>query len=310
MHRLTGAAAALLLGVLALGPARAQTVKYLNQLSGAAAVAGTNTLPLCQTAGDCGSGVPLVSATVTQLATYFQSLLYPVPLGDIAGIAQNTVLGSVTTGTNAPAALTAAQLTTLCDVFTAALSGCVPASGGGTTDFLRADGTWAAVSGGSSTFTAGVGLTSSPGTDNTGSQTVANGSTLSPQQWASAYTANHTVALADGTLLYVADGTGAITFTLPQSASSGDAKNGNFSPCFLDESGYGFTLATTTSVFYGAPGVSGSSASFPPQTEVCASPDGTNWALMVVPNNSFTIATNAHAQFGGLEGEFEGALGQ
>jgi hypothetical protein len=41
--------------------------------------------------------------------------------------------------------LTATQATALLDVFTSALKGLVPASGGGTTTFLRADGTFAAV---------------------------------------------------------------------------------------------------------------------------------------------------------------------
>jgi hypothetical protein len=40
--------------------------------------------------------------------------------------------------------LTGTQATTLLDVFTSALKGLAPASGGGTTNFLRADGTWAA----------------------------------------------------------------------------------------------------------------------------------------------------------------------
>lgn len=35
------------------------------------------------------------------------------------------------------------QLTALCQSFTSSLSGCVPASGGGTVNFLRADGSWA-----------------------------------------------------------------------------------------------------------------------------------------------------------------------
>lgn len=42
--------------------------------------------------------------------------------------------------------LTNPQLTALCQQFTSTLSGCVPLSGGGTTNFLRADGVWAAPS--------------------------------------------------------------------------------------------------------------------------------------------------------------------
>lgn len=47
------------------------------------------------------------------------------------------------TGTGDPEDLTGTQAATLLDVFTSALKGLAPASGGGTTNFLRADGTWA-----------------------------------------------------------------------------------------------------------------------------------------------------------------------
>lgn len=65
-----------------------------------------------------------------------------------ADIATATIIGRVTAGTGDPEALTGTQATTLLNVFTSALKGLAPASGGGTTNFLRADGTWAAPSGG------------------------------------------------------------------------------------------------------------------------------------------------------------------
>jgi hypothetical protein len=55
----------------------------------------------------------------------------------------NTVLGNIS-GTATPVALTTTQLTALINTFTSSLSGACTASGGGTTNFLRADGTWAA----------------------------------------------------------------------------------------------------------------------------------------------------------------------
>jgi len=61
-------------------------------------------------------------------------------------------LGRITAGTGAPEQLTGTQATTLLDVFTSGLKGLVPASGGGTTNFLRADGTFAAPGAGSVTF--------------------------------------------------------------------------------------------------------------------------------------------------------------
>jgi len=65
----------------------------------------------------------------------------------LAAMAAATLKGSIAGGT--PADLTATQVTSLLNTFTSALKGLVPASGGGTTNFLRADGTFAAPPGGS-----------------------------------------------------------------------------------------------------------------------------------------------------------------
>ena len=54
----------------------------------------------------------------------------------------------ITSGSGDPEDLTGTQATTLLDTFTSSLKGLAPASGGGTTNFLRADGTWAAPAGG------------------------------------------------------------------------------------------------------------------------------------------------------------------
>jgi hypothetical protein len=54
------------------------------------------------------------------------------------------LIGNNTAGIAAPQHLTATQVTAMLDGFTTALKGLVPASGGGTSNFLRADGTWAA----------------------------------------------------------------------------------------------------------------------------------------------------------------------
>lgn len=61
--------------------------------------------------------------------------------------ATNRFLGRITSGAGDTEELTGTQATTLLDVFTTSLKGVAPASGGGTTNFLRADGTWAAPSG-------------------------------------------------------------------------------------------------------------------------------------------------------------------
>lgn len=69
------------------------------------------------------------------------------PIASLAPIASDTILGNNTGGSATPSALTQAQVTALLNVFTSSLKGLVPNSGGGTTNFLRADGSFAAPSG-------------------------------------------------------------------------------------------------------------------------------------------------------------------
>lgn len=66
----------------------------------------------------------------------------------LANVSTATLKGRVTAGSGDPEDLTGTQATTLLDVFTSTLKGLAPASGGGTSNFLRADGTWAAPAGG------------------------------------------------------------------------------------------------------------------------------------------------------------------
>lgn len=62
----------------------------------------------------------------------------------LADMATARFKARVTAGTGSPEDITGTQATTLLDVFTSSLKGLAPASGGGTTNFLRADGNWAA----------------------------------------------------------------------------------------------------------------------------------------------------------------------
>lgn len=62
----------------------------------------------------------------------------------MASVASATFKARVSAGAGNPEDLTGAQATTLLDTFTSALKGLAPASGGGTANFLRADGSWAA----------------------------------------------------------------------------------------------------------------------------------------------------------------------
>lgn len=68
-----------------------------------------------------------------------------LPIANAPSIGANTVLGSIAGGT--AAALTKTQITTLCNVFTSALSGCVTAPGASTGRVLQDDNTWVTVGG-------------------------------------------------------------------------------------------------------------------------------------------------------------------
>jgi len=62
----------------------------------------------------------------------------------LAAVASGTIKGRSSAGSGAVEDLTGTQATALLDVFTAEAKGLAPAAGGGTTNFLRADGAWAA----------------------------------------------------------------------------------------------------------------------------------------------------------------------
>jgi hypothetical protein len=62
----------------------------------------------------------------------------------LADMATATIKGRITAGTGDPEDLTGTQATTLLDTFTSTLKGLAPSSGGGTTNYLRADGNWSA----------------------------------------------------------------------------------------------------------------------------------------------------------------------
>jgi len=63
---------------------------------------------------------------------------------NLALMAANTIKGNNTGSPSTPLDLTGTQVTAELDIFTSGLKGLVPASGGGTTNFLRADGIFAA----------------------------------------------------------------------------------------------------------------------------------------------------------------------
>jgi len=102
---------------------------------------GTNTgdQTITLTGDVTGSGTGSFAATIANSA---------VTNAKMANVSTSTIKGRASAGSGAPEDLTGTQATALLDVFTSTLKGLAPSSGGGTTNFLRADGTWAAPSGG------------------------------------------------------------------------------------------------------------------------------------------------------------------
>lgn len=102
---------------------------------------GTNTgdQTISLTGDVTGSGTGSFSATIANDA---------VTNAKLANVATSTIKGRVAAGSGDPEDLTGTQATTLLDVFTSSLKGLAPSSGGGTSNFLRADGTWASPPGG------------------------------------------------------------------------------------------------------------------------------------------------------------------
>lgn len=113
-----------------------------------------------------------------------------VTLAQMAQVTTAMFLGRTTAATGNVEALTAVQATALLNPFTTSLKGLAPASGGGTTNFLRADGSWTAPPAGTGTVTSvavsggTTGLTTSGGPVTTtgtitlgGTLAVANGGT-------------------------------------------------------------------------------------------------------------------------------------
>lgn len=115
------------------------------------AITGTNTgdQTITLTGDVTGSGSGSFAATIANLAVTSAKIADDAVGNDkLANMAQGTIKGRATAGTGDPEDLTGTQATALLDVFTSGAKGLAPASGGGTTNFLRADGTWAAPPGG------------------------------------------------------------------------------------------------------------------------------------------------------------------
>lgn len=112
-----------------------QLYAYLSGEAAAGGVIVPNTRAVNTTAPLSGGGTLSADRTLT-LQTNGVSNTY------LAQMAASSLKGNATGAVANAADLTGTQATALLDAFTAALKGLAPASGGGTANLLRADGTW------------------------------------------------------------------------------------------------------------------------------------------------------------------------
>ncbi len=117
----------------------------------------------------------ITGVTSTLITPAASSVTGQFALSQFPNIANNTVIGNVAGSTTTPIALSSTQLTTLCNIFTSSLSGCVPSPGSPTGRLLSDNGTWISVAGTgtvtSVSVTPGVGITQS-GSPVTGSGSI------------------------------------------------------------------------------------------------------------------------------------------
>lgn len=205
----------------------------------------------------------------------------------LAPIANNNVLGNISGSTAAPTNLTQAQLTALVNIFTSTLSGAVPSSGGGSTNFLRADGTWALPAGSCSlSLTAGIGV--GFGTSPIGCNTT---TTISVTALPNLQTSvgSYTYQNSDGAKVVVRSNASAMTDTLPQATASGNFASG-WATCVVNLGSALLTITPTVSTVNGATAIWLGVNQF-----TCLSSDGTNYEATTGAPISATDAITAHA---------------
>jgi hypothetical protein len=129
---------------LGLGSLATQSGTFSGIFSGTSSGVNTGDQTITLTGDVTGSGNGSFAATVAANV---------ITNAKLAQVATATFKGRTTASTGNVEDLTVTQATALLNTFTTSLKGLAPSSGGGTTNFLRADGTWAAPGGGGSSKT-------------------------------------------------------------------------------------------------------------------------------------------------------------
>lgn len=124
----------------------AGTAGQILQSNGATVPTWVTTLPTAASPAYTGDVTKPSGSLTTTIAAA------AVTLAKMANLAANSIIGNNTGAAATPLALTTAQVTAMLDLATSTLKGLVPASGGGTTNYLRADLTWAPVAAGAPDF--------------------------------------------------------------------------------------------------------------------------------------------------------------
>jgi hypothetical protein len=144
-------------------------------LAGRAGGTGSFAVTLTPTTLSSSRTLTLPNATGTFVTTGDSATVTNTMLSTVA---TSTFKGRTTAGTGAPEDLSTTQATALLDTFTSTLKGLVPgSSGGGTTNFLRADGTWAAPAGGDVTLAGNNAFTGANTFTNATGQTIRSAAT-------------------------------------------------------------------------------------------------------------------------------------
>jgi hypothetical protein len=124
-----------------------------------------------------------------------------VTLAKMANLANNRIIGNVSGGAAAPSALTGTQVTGMLDLFSSSVQGVVPASGGGTVNFLRADGSWEPPPGGGGTttnaLTIGSGLSGTAATFNGSAAVTVSLNTGNANTWTALQTFRSNIYLGE-----------------------------------------------------------------------------------------------------------------
>jgi len=247
-----------------------------------------------------GSGTGSFAATIASSA---------VTNAKLANVLTATFKGRTTAGTGSPEDLSATQATALLDLFSSSLKGLVPSSGGGSTNFLRADGTWAAPSGtggGAGTVTT-VSVTSANGI----SGTVANATstpaiTLALGAITPTSVTSSTISGPSATNLIISGGSAGGAITLSQGTSGGIALNpaGSGTTTVYNATGRGaaFTIDCTASTSGDAFRVMRNS---PPSGWEIGTKFGSNgeiltnaWVTISGTGNAFTAPTTEPSMLG------------